>query len=326
LKSRITYTIENIFISKSQKFGLGDRILFWSTGIFIVCINKFPQKSKSQLLDQSPLNYVDPTKYVGSNCHANSISSILEKIQSPIVKHALIHGSIASDEVINYSDIDTALFINSNKLKYIKDLILWNKIIKLTYKEMLKHDILQHHGWVIINLKHFPILNNRVISFPILREAKSLYVQNNEQFKIGFFHDKYSLSNFRNLVNSINRKIENKEVLKSLYIFKIFISELLLLPTVYLQFKLQEDISKKSSFEMIYQHLNSQDVDTIKQIENIRISWPSLNINNERLSLKDMLNKQKMLKTSEEHLQWFNKSKVNIQSLLTNLDRTIHQP
>lgn len=325
MSNNITYKVENIFISKSQKFGLINRLIFWATGIFIVCINTFSKKRKTFISEQRSFSYITPVKYEGANNYANAITFILERNQLPMIQQALIHGSIASNEVINYSDIDTILFVNTNNLNNIKDLFTYNKIIQLTYKEMLKQDILQHHGWVIINLKHYLYLNNRIIPYPILSEAKSLFIRHKEQIKIAFSHDQYKHTNFSNLIKSINHKIENTESLKSLYIFKIFISELLLLPTVYLQFKLQKDISKKKSFEIIYSHLNTNDIRTLKEIEKIRINWPLLNISSEKLSLNDLLNKQKMIKTSEEHLQWFHKTKVNIQSLLTNLDQTTSQ-
>lgn len=325
MNNGITYIIENIFISKSQKFSLRDRIIFWTAGLIIICVNKLSWKTKTTDQKTNTLKHANPNKYSGSNKNAKAIELILENNPSLIIKYALIHGSIALEEVINYSDIDTTLIINTDKLTKLKDLLIWNTIIISTYKEMLKHDILQHHGWTIINQKYYSHLDNQAIPFPILYEAKSLYFQNKEQNEIYFLHDQYKIKNFTNLVNSINAKLNKLETLTSFYIFKIFISELLLLPTVYLQFKLQKDISKKNSFEIIYQHINIQDANTIKEIEIIRTNWPKLNINNEKLSLNDLLKMQKSLRTPQEHLLWLNNTKENIQSILTNLERTIHQ-
>ena len=93
--------------------------------------------------------------YSGEHWLIKEIQAIIEKKYRTLFHSVIIHGSIATDELINYSDFDGLLivkdsYVNSKQLKLFK---------KESMKLILRFDPLQHHGW-------FQILESQLLDFP----------------------------------------------------------------------------------------------------------------------------------------------------------------
>jgi hypothetical protein len=82
------------------------------------------------------------------------------------------------------------------------------------------------------------------------------------------------------------------------------LSELLLLPCSYLQYKTKNYVSKKDSFELIKEHVLSDEINLISELEKIRTNWNQPILNNQELS-----------NTSVEKIN--NNSKTQIEAIAT---------
>lgn len=309
---------EEIFIAKSQKYKFKDRALFWVSGYVLILLNKFKSKEKNNR-PENAIGKLQIDKYKGNNKCVIKIINLLENFKSPIIKKAFIHGSIASNEIIEYSDVDTVLIINCKNINSRSSLQKYDAIIKATYKEMLLHDPLQHHGWRIIDKSKIATSSNIILPKAIISELKSIFFNGSSSIYQIEKQSNYTINSFNNITNSITQKLSNFESLNNMFLFKILISETLLLPTIYLQYKLQEDISKKESFDRIKEFIDINQQKTITAIETFRINWknPIVDVGDPTL---DVLQKmQQEITTPDNYVQWLKENKSNITSLVSYL-------
>ena len=118
--------------------------------------------------------------YAGDLKLIYNIRDLIKKKYSFLFHSVLLHGSIATDEVISYSDFDGLLIVkdqyyNSKKLK---------KFIRESMKLILVFDPLQHHGWFVIfksQLNNYP---QTYFPYEIFKKTKAIYPDKDIQFKI----------------------------------------------------------------------------------------------------------------------------------------------
>ena len=308
---------EEIFIAKSQKYKFKDRASFWISGYVLIVLNKFSSKEKSNRTDTASKLQID--KYKGNNKCVIKIINLLENFKSPIIKKAFIHGSIASNEIIEYSDVDTVLIINCKNINSRSSLQKYDAIIKATYKEMLLHDPLQHHGWRIIDKSKIATSSNIILPKATISELKSIFFNGSSSLYQNNKQSKYTINSFNNISNSITQKLSNFECLNNMFLFKILISETLLLPTIYLQYKLQEDISKKESFDRIREFIDINQQKTLSAIEIFRKNWKNPIVDIDDPTLAALQKMQQEITTPDNYMQWLKENKSNITSLVSYL-------
>jgi hypothetical protein len=123
---------------------------------------------------------------------------------------------------------------------------------------------------------------------------------------------------FIKLKKSILQKLNNEEKWSNQYFFKNMLSELLLYPCSYLQFKNQKYISKKDSFEMIKDIFNEQDVQTINQLEQIRLNWKQEKLNESSINQLTIVSFKKTQKTSIKDIETMKSIKLKLIELLNS--------
>ena len=83
----------------------------------------------------------------------------------------IVHGSVATNEVIPYSDFDGLLivkdaFVNSKQLNQFK---------RASMKLILEFDPLQHHGWFQIKQSDLQNYPQYYLPFEILEHSKLMF-------------------------------------------------------------------------------------------------------------------------------------------------------
>ena len=267
MRSRVATLLENNTSKKMQLLHLlsPDKSAKSIAGLILKEIAPIKGKSYNQELKIQP--------YKGNNKIVEAVSNYLVSRSHPAIKAAFIQGSIATNEEIAYSDFDGILLIDEQSLTSNYSIESLIKIIRHTNKMMLQHDALQHHGWNILTCEELNLYPDDHLPLVLLEHGKTIYP--NEEFHLYYTLDPkcdYERSLIL-LCNSIIRKSEKNSLSISFRHFKTFISEVLLLPAVYIQAKTGRPIFKRESFELINSYLNSKDQKIIDQYCQIRKSW-----------------------------------------------------
>jgi len=209
-------------------------------------------------------------KYDGNLALVNELTLLIEQDFSKLFHSVIVHGSVATNEIIPYSDFDGLLivkdsFVNSKKLESFK-----NESMKL----ILKFDPLQHHGWFQIkesDLDNYPesylpvsTLNHSKLIYPL---AESLNLNLNVSNNIGY---KGSLES---ILNQFEKRIQNKWEPSNIYELKSILSQIMLIPCLYYSAINNRGIFKRESFNAVKENFNEKEWMPIKISSQIRLNW-----------------------------------------------------
>jgi len=284
------------------------------------------QKSNHKITISSDISELNDT-------NAKVISEIIKTSNLESVICAIVHGSIATNERLNYSDFDGILIIDESKIRNVRDLINLRRLIYNTELEMLKIDSLQHHGWQIILKSDLNNYNNASLPAIIFEQSKILYP--NQVIELNIYINEldqnYQL-NFLNIKDSILNKLSKRSYTKSFYSFKNLISEILLIPTLHFQAKYKKGIYKKDSFEWLENEYSIDQKLFFKEITDLRSNWlqEEVILKNELLAHKfksiKLISNFFRTRIPKRYANWLNDSrKDNLKSILTEISIDILQ-
>jgi hypothetical protein len=228
----------------------------------------------------------------------------------------VVFGSMASDELTNYSDFDGALiydesaFINHTSIINLKLLI---ERINLTAH---LQDCLQHHGILVIGKSEL-IENSDDVVKNLISESKVIYGTSEISLSK---HSKADYgSSLKKLVVSIQKKMMQEHLWENQYFFKNMLSELLLLPCSYLQYQNKKYISKKDSFEEIKSKLQANEFALVNKIELIRTNWKQEEIKKSELNTSHVKSLKANSRTQSESIAILSEIKTDLLLLITRL-------
>lgn len=267
-------------------------------------------KSNHNSIDFIILNQVESKNYC-----VNKIKNICQNSNLEGVFSCYVFGSIASNETNSYSDFDGVLIYDEKKLTSKKRIYQLRKLIKQINLYSHLQDGLQHHGILVVGTNELIKKNDELI-LNLLKESLVIYGSPYQDIR----HENkicYTGS-FIKLKKSILHKLNNEEKWTNQYFFKNMLSELLLYPCSYLQFKNQKYISKKDSFEMIKDIFDQQDVQTINQLEQIRLNWKQEKLNESSIDQRTITEFKKTQKTSIKDIETMMSIKPRLIELLNS--------
>lgn len=209
-------------------------------------------------------------RYDGNLPVVTEILDLIEKHYSKLFCAVIIHGSVATKEVIPYSDFDGLLivkddFINSNKLVKFK-----NESMKL----ILKFDPLQHHGW-------FQIKESDLLSYPesylpisILEHSKLMYPKiDSITFNIKPSEQKDFKRSLVQILNQFENRIRNNWQPRNVYQLKSMLSQIMLIPCLYYSAVNNKGIFKRDSFDAVKDQFAIEEWNPIVIASEIRLQW-----------------------------------------------------
>tara|TARA_Y100000591_G_C21802835_1_gene683101 strand:+ start:134 stop:853 length:720 start_codon:yes stop_codon:yes gene_type:complete len=180
-----------------------------------------------------------------------------------------VHGSISSNEIVPYSDFD-GLIILKDRYNQSKEIM---RFLKQSNKIIHHFDPLQHHDWFIISKSELSSYDNTFLPIEVLSNSKLIYPDINLKLKITLKENLDYTSPFHKLVNSLRYKTNIKNYPRNSYQLKSYISEILLLPCIYLQAKHEKGISKKESFPLAASDFKNSEWVVIDIASQIRKNW-----------------------------------------------------
>ncbi|MDY2587088.1 nucleotidyltransferase domain-containing protein [Winogradskyella aquimaris] len=199
------------------------------------------------------------------------LRALIKEKYADLFYAVIVHGSVATNEVVPYSDFDGLLiikdeFANSNRLQRFK--------LDST-KLILKFDPLQHHGWFQIkesDLNNYP---QYYLPYEILEHSKVIFSRKDDlllniKFDESKIDYKKSLSQ---LITGIQQQLDGDVSKMRMYEFKSYLSKIMLLPSMYYSAKYRKGIFKKDSFELVKPLVSENAWHCIEVSSDIRQNW-----------------------------------------------------
>lgn len=216
---------------------------------------------------------VEILNYQYANSHALEMKQFLEKNLNARIIGAYTHGSLGTDELINYSDFDGLVILNHSAFQ--SPVTVYKTAIKLHKSEriMRKMDPLQHHGWFLITEKE--LIQYPVDYFPVMlfSYAKCLTGKNNLFIKYSLTSDAELQKHFEGFCNHLKRNIQKNITTSNYYDLKSMLSGFMLLPAIYIQLRHPEGVFKKESFNLLRKEMSPNDYKVMDSVSQIRNEW-----------------------------------------------------
>lgn len=212
-------------------------------------------------------------KYTGENKKVKEMMQYINQELSDELFGAYVHGSLATNDSISYSDFDGLIILKNEVMRDRKKLI--NTAIKLSkaYSIMISMDALQHHGWFVLTEKD---CKNWPVTYfpPVLFDYSKSLLNSGKNIEITYLtSDTNNKNSLNRLCNSIIRHLSKHSIPENSFQLKSILSEYMLMPSLYLQYKNGTGIYKKYSFEEASKDFKSEDWRIMNEVSEIRSKW-----------------------------------------------------
>jgi hypothetical protein len=211
--------------------------------------------------------------FSGNNPFVLQMKEYLQKELIEDITDALVHGSIATEEEIPYSDFDALIVLKDEVFKNKKRLS--DAAFKLgeARRIMQQMDPLQHHGWFVLTeslLKNLPVTYFPPVLFDF---SRSMIHANTYTIPLAYSPGADFLKPFKNLCRSLTTKLQSGNPVRNAYAYKNLLSEFMLLPTLYVQARDATGIFKKFSFEEARKDFLPEQWTVMDEVSQIRLHW-----------------------------------------------------
>ncbi|MEQ8910216.1 MAG: nucleotidyltransferase domain-containing protein [Vicingaceae bacterium] len=214
--------------------------------------------------------------YQGDNEWVKKLIAWLNQIDvEPYLEGAYLHGSLANDEEINYSDFDALVILNEKAFESPETLAKVCQNLNQLSKLFYQYDPLQHHGWFVMTKE---MLNDYPITyFPpeLFSVSKSLLPDKGMQLKLAYNDPskaEYAQA-FWVMKKSLKRHLSQELSAFNVYQLKSVISQFMLLPALFLQAKNQTAIDKKQSFLEAPKYFSEAEWEVMDKVSGLRSQW-----------------------------------------------------
>lgn len=240
----------------------------------IIANRIFSDFKKRLLKNQTSLESTAIAPYQGNNATAKKIQSQFQSTPHDAIAAALVHGSIGDLNEMEYSDFDGILLIDTSKIYNATQLHELRQLIKKTELIFLEQDAIQHHGWAIFTIADLYQFDDHLFPLDIIRKSKCLFPSKEIVLNAAIHSEsnQYKIL-LKSLCASILHKTNHLTTLKNQYIFKNLLSEIMLLPSAFLQAKYYKSIQKRDSFSMFKIDFPDIDAEIFDWSSEIRLHW-----------------------------------------------------
>ena len=199
----------------------------------------------------------------------NDIRAVILKSYTHLFEAVIVHGSIATNEIIPYSDFDGILIVKDEFSQSVE----LKKFIRKTSRIIYNFDPLQHHGWFIIRKSEFTNYDTTYLPLELFEHSKLIYPNLDVTFEVKVMENIDFFKPFDDLSYSILKKIERNNYKKNSFQLKSYLSQIMLLPCLYLQAKNKKGVHKKHSFSIAKKDFDKISWKAIEISSDIRVNW-----------------------------------------------------
>jgi hypothetical protein len=259
-------------------FSAADKFLFLiSPGIvFRKNARVVVKQYHSVLMDRIglPESRVNVDVYHGNNQYALQLMSFLRENLKDDLAGAYVHGSIGTQDEINYSDFDALLILKDEVLKNSDRLAHVASLVSEARKYMLQMDPLQHHGWFVLMESDLDDYPETYFPSVLFQHAKSLFSDKGRELRLVIDNGKQDYHTpLKKLCLAIENKIKRGKHSNSSYDLKNLLSEFMLLPALYVQSRDKKGIYKKQSFEEAKKDFLPAEWNIMDEVSLMREKW-----------------------------------------------------
>lgn len=233
-------------------------------------ISKLYRNSKTESNSAELAITIPP--YSGKHPQLIEMMSALAEIRNEI-RLAVVHGSIATGEEIEYSDFDGLIIIADEAMMDADRLSETAYRLHQMRKIMHRLDPFQHHGWFVLaesELKNYP---EWFLPTAVLHHSKSLIGENKVIVKVQESPDVSFKKSFYRICESLIKKLSGSKADWNLYQLKSIFSEFMMLPSAYVQARDEQGIFKKFSFESMREDFTPDEFHVMDEVTSIRSNW-----------------------------------------------------
>ena len=209
-------------------------------------------------------------RYNGSEWLIKELRELINRKFSDLFVAVVVHGSVASDEIVSYSDFDGFLIV---KDKWIgtKELALFkNESMRI----ILRFDPIQHHGWFEIKESDLTCYPEDYLPSIILKYSKLIFPSgSNLELNISLKENPDFNKILIPMLNQFERRIRNNWTPKNMFQLKSFMSQVMLVPSLYYSAIENKAILKRDSFDAVRTHFSKEEWSPITVATQIRNDW-----------------------------------------------------
>jgi hypothetical protein len=210
------------------------------------------------------------TPYKGMNTHVKALQDFLRRNNNSDIICTLLHGSVASDEVLPYSDFDAIVVIKDEVMRDPEKMAVMSRLLYKARRFFHLFDPFQHHGWMIFTESELKTSGALAVPMSLLRS--SLVITGSDQLEVRT-DSQPQKGNLNSICDQIKDMIIKNRFPVNRYSLKSILSEFMLTPALYLQGRYAIDISKKDSFERARIDFTAEEYSIMDEVSTIRAHW-----------------------------------------------------
>lgn len=215
-------------------------------------------------------NQVVIYNYNYENLYVKKIKELIKEKYSFLFHSVLVHGSLATNEEINFSDFDGLIIVKDNWLKS-RELVNFKRD---SFKIILEFDPLQHHGWFQLKKSELNNYPNNYLPLSVLKNSKLIFPEVKEMelnIRLNDFIDyKQPLSK---ILYSLEERISLGWRPRNIFQLKSFLSQVMLIPCLFYSVLNERGIFKRESFEAVRPYFSDEEWMPIKLCTKARMNW-----------------------------------------------------
>ncbi|MBX6332077.1 MAG: hypothetical protein IRY91_09540 [Gemmatimonadaceae bacterium] len=184
----------------------------------------------------------------------------------------LLHGSLATCDAVDYSDVDTLLIVSHEWLESTEAIVELRTIIREAQRWLAAYDPTQHHGFMLVTGLDLERYARHYFPLELLRYAYALTRWEPVRYRL-----RPSAEECHALLHRMWRRLvrlegEGAPPPRSRYALKAALSEMMLIPTYYLQV-CGRVLYKRDSFDAVRDRLSSEAQAAMDELSAWRLAW-----------------------------------------------------
>ena len=210
--------------------------------------------------------------YQGNENIVFQIRRLVQNGYADLFRAVIVHGSVGSNDVIDYSDFDGLLVVKDEYMtsQDLKD------FEKASLRLIYSFDVTEHHGWFKISssqLKEYP---QSYLPKEALDDSALIY-PHSEGLILDYKLEEYTdyISPLKSLIASLEKELKRYKCLENINVYQLksFLSKVMLIPAMYYAAVNKRGISKKHSFSAGKEYFESEQWHCIVVSSTIRRHW-----------------------------------------------------
>lgn len=213
--------------------------------------------------------------YDGNNSNVWGAKEFLDRHLKNDLYAAFVHGSLATNDEVTYSDFDGLIIIKDEVFGQVNRCTKVLKLLNQSLRYLRRQDLLQHHGWMLLSERSLANYDPHFLPLETLQCAQSIFGVGTTKLEVTLSNTPgSSIESLQTLIGSIRNKLGHERLLKSAYFLKVFLSELMLLPAILWQTLNKNGIYKRDSFDQVKPMFSDEEWQAIVIASSLRMAWP----------------------------------------------------